>query len=54
MDIIEYIKVIPDDMKPGKEYKVKCVCGGVLKCKRSTYNGHLHACCNKCKFVLHE
>ena len=54
--IIEYLNSIPeipfDDR--GKEYKVKCICGGELKAYRSKYNGHLHVKCDKCNFVFDE
>lgn len=55
-DLFDYLKAIPDipNSVRGKEFTSKCVCGGTIKAKRSRYNGHLHAYCDKCKFRLIE
>lgn len=53
-DIVSYLEAIPKHMKRGRAYLVKCPCGGTLKCIRSTYNGHLRASCECCKFSLIE
>lgn len=50
--ILEILKDIPEER--GKEFKVKCVCGGELKARRTLYDGHLHAKCDTCGFTFHE
>lgn len=52
------LNAIPDIPKSkeywGKIYRSNCPCGGILTACRSTYNGHLHARCDKCEFRLME
>lgn len=54
-DFFKYLEILnnlPEER--GKEFKVRCVCGGELKARRSMYNGHLHAKCETCGFSFHE
>lgn len=41
------IPKIPKNIR-GIKFKSKCACGGIITAMRSTYNGHLHAYCDKC------
>lgn len=50
---MERVPNIPKDVW-GKEYTSECVCGGTITAIRSTYNGHLHARCDKCGYKLME
>lgn len=54
-NISEYQNIIPDIPKyiRGKVYITKCLCGGKMRIVRSTYNGHIHAHCEKCNFYIH-
>lgn len=54
VDLVKYLEAIPDKMKRGRAYLVKCPCGGTLCCIRSTYNGHLRAKCESCGFSMIE
>ena len=53
--LLEYIKILNElPEKCGKEYKVKCLCGGELKARRTIYDGHIHAKCYVCGFTYNE
>lgn len=65
MDIFEVLsavfKQLPEDaceeQNRGKEYIIKCPypdCNGHVHVVHSLYNGHMHAKCDKCKFVMME
>jgi len=54
LEVFDYLKVIPKFKERGVPHKVKCLCGGTITAIRSTYNGHLHVKCDKCKFTLME
>lgn len=53
-NIIEFMCSIPDFTDRGVEHTAPCPCGGTIHAIRSTYNGHLHAHCDKCKCTLME
>lgn len=53
-NIIEFMCSIPDFEDRGVEHTAPCPCGGTIHAIRSTYNGHLHARCDKCKAMLVE
>lgn len=42
------------DIKPDETIKKTCICGGILSIKKSAYNGHVCAACNKCGFKMIE
>lgn len=56
IDTIEYLKAIPNIPKRdwGKVIEVKCPCGGKLKATKAIDNGHIHARCESCHFLLRE
>lgn len=39
-------------IKKGEQIKVPCDCGGMLTIGKSSYNGHIHAQCDKCDMAL--
>lgn len=52
---LESMPDIPKDKKYwGKEYTSKCPYGGTITAYRNTYNGHIHASCDKCDFRMME
>ena len=53
-DMFEFLAAIPDFEDRGVEHTAPCPCGGTIHAIRSTYNGHLHARCDKCKSTLME
>ena len=52
--ILEFIRAIPDVDDRGTEHTAPCTCGGTIHAMRSTYDGHLHAYCDKCGARLIE
>ena len=52
--VLEFIRAIPDFEDRGTEHTAPCACGGTIHATRSTYNGHLHAYCDKCGARLIE
>lgn len=46
--LFEFLAAIPDFEDRGTEHTAPCPCGGMIHAKRATYNGHLHAYCDKC------
>lgn len=50
----ERLQAIPKFDDRGVEHYGKCPCGGTITAIRNTYNGHIHASCDKCKFRLME
>ena len=54
VEVIEYLKAIPNFKDRGVIHTAPCPCGGTLTAVRSTYNGHLHVECDTCDFKLHE
>ncbi len=52
--ILEFIRAIPDFDDRGILHTAPCTCGGTIHATRSTYNGHLHAYCDKCGARLIE
>ena len=52
--LFEFLTAIPDFEERGKEYTGKCPNGGTVHAKRSTYNGHIHAWCDKCGMRIIE
>ena len=54
VEVIEYLKAIPNFKDRGVIHTAPCPCGGTLTAVRSTYNGHLHVECDTCDFALHE
>ena len=52
--LLEFLAAIPDFDERGIEHTAPCPCGGTIHAIRSTYNGHLHARCDKCKAALIE
>lgn len=55
-DIFEYFKALPKipENERGVAYTAKCPCGGTITAVRSTYNGHYHAACDKCDWMVME
>ena len=55
---IEIINAVDEAAKfisPGEYKEIVCPdCGGVLFVERALYNGHLHANCQGCGFVVME
>ena len=49
-----FLKNIPKDMKRGEYYEWTCGCGGTARGEKSSYNGHLHAHCDKCGVGIME
>lgn len=52
-DCLKRVPEIPIHER-GKAYTGECVCGGTITAIRSTYNGHIHASCDKCGFRMFE
>ena len=46
--LIDILKRIPTDLKPGDNIEVICPCGGKLRVSCAILNGHIHASCCKC------
>jgi hypothetical protein len=40
------------NIKRGESTEVPCDCGGTLTVSKSSYNGHIHAHCDKCDKAL--
>lgn len=40
------------NIKPGERVQIPCDCGGTLTIEKSSYNGHIHARCDKCDKCL--
>ncbi len=56
VDAIKWVQLVPDiprDVR-GKEYTSECNCGGTIHAVRSTFNGHIHAKCDKCRMCMME
>lgn len=54
MVFLEAIPNIPKGLW-GVPYTAKCpLCDGTITAERSSYNGHLHASCDKCGMILVE
>ena len=54
LDFIKKVGTAAKTIKKGESTQVPCNCGGTLTVSRSAFNGHIHACCDKCKRSLME
>jgi hypothetical protein len=54
LDFIKKVGTAAKTIKKGENTQIPCDCGGTLTIGRSSYNGHIHARCNKCKRSLME
>lgn len=53
--IISAIDNVAKFVSAGESIEIKCpLCGDVLLVERVMYNGHLHANCNGCGFLIME
>lgn len=54
-EILTFIKKVgttAKSIKKGESTETPCVCGGTLTIEKSSYNGHIHAHCDKCNRSL--
>lgn len=54
IDFIQKVGTAAKTIKRGESTEVPCDCGGTLTVEKSSYNGHIHAGCNKCDKCLME
>lgn len=54
-NLIDLVIEMSSKLSAGEEKEFECPeCGGKLLIEKSSYNGHLHAYCEGCQFVLME
>ncbi len=53
--MVKFIDEVACTLSAGESKEVSCpVCNGKLFIERNAYNGHLHASCEGCKFLVME
>ena len=52
VDFIQKVGAVSKTIKRGESTKIPCDCGGTLTIGKSSYNGHIHAHCDKCDKLL--
>jgi len=48
IDFINKVGTAAKEIKKGESTEIPCDCGGTLTVSKSSYNGHIHAHCDKC------